>query len=225
MPTIASRARRVGALASVAAAAALFAATALAAPARQGTVSASSPVYSWDGGPANGSGQGVAALRCTPLVYECEDTLVEVKDAGDLLAEIKAGDSANDLDVAIYKSDAQGTTDSEPGADNPDTEDVSTNKDAKATLRKAQPGFYVVRVRIFDGIRATWKGTATLKPAVAPAPEPAATPTPEPTATPQGEQPKKKSAKERRNACKKKAKKIKNKRKRSKAMKRCKKIR
>jgi hypothetical protein len=228
MPNFATRARGLRGLAALVAALTLLAASAFAVPARQGVVSASAPVYAWDGGPANGSGQGVAAVRCTPAVYECEDTLVEVKDAGDLFAEVKGGDGANDLDVAIYKSDANGTTDSAPNADNPDAEDVSEGKDAKTTLKKVQPGFYVVRVRIFDGVQAAWKGSATLKPPVGAAPAPAATPTPAPSTTPppQSEPPKTKpSAKERRNACKKKAKKIKNKRKRAKALKRCKKIR
>ena len=208
------------------AASGLVAATAFAVPARQGTVSVAAPTYAWDGGPSNGSGQGVAAVRCTPVVYECDDTLVEVKDPGDLYAEVKAGEGANDLDIAIYKSDASGTTDSQPNADNPDVEDVSTGPDAKTTLKKVTPGFYVVRVRIFDGIQATWKGTAILKTPPPPA-APATTPTTPPSTTPaQSEPPKSKpSAKERRNACKKKAKKIKNKKKRAKAMKRCKKIR
>jgi hypothetical protein len=227
MPTFASRARRLAGLVAAAALATLLAATAFAVPARQGTVSAAAPTYAWDGGPANGSGQGVSQVRCTPAVYECEDTLVEVKDPGDLYAEVKAGDGANDLDIAIYKSDASGTTNSSPGADSPDAEDVSTGKDAKTTLKKVTPGFYVVRVRIFDGVQATWKGTAILKTA-APAPAPApATPTTPPASTPQQSEPPKTkpSAKERRNACKKKANKIKNKKKRAKAMKRCNKIR
>ena len=226
MPTFASRARRLAGLVAAAALATLVAATAFAAPTHEGTVSAAAPTFAWDGGPANGSGQGVAAMRCTPAVYECEDTLVEVKDPGDLYAEVKAGDGANDLDIAIYKSDASGTTNSAPNADSPDAEDVSTGKDAKTTLKKVTPGFYVVRVRIFDGIQATWKGTAILKtppPATAP---PATTTPPTTTTPPQSEPaPAKPSAKERRNACQKKAKKIKNKKKRAKAMKRCKKIR
>ena len=206
-----------------------LAVTAFAAPAREGAVSAAVPVYAWDGGPGNGTGRGVAATRCTPGVYECEDTLVEVKDAGDLVAEIKAGENANDLDVAIYKSDADGTTDSAPGADNPDVEDVSTGPDAKTTLKKAAPGFYVVRVRIFDGIQATWKGTATLKTPPPPVTPPATTTPPASTTpAPQSSTPTKPAAKERRNACIKKAKKKfkgkKNRKKRAKAIKRCKRI-
>jgi hypothetical protein len=215
--------RRLAALV-VAGASLLVAATALAVPARQGTVSVAAPVYTWDGGPGNGSGQGVAAARCTPGVYECEDTLVEVKDPGDLYAEVKAGANATDLDIAIYKSDASGTTAGDPvNGDKPDAEDTSTGKDAKTTLKKVTPGFYVVRVRIFDGIQAVWKGTAILKtppPPVSAQPAPAPTATPAPAAAP----PAKPSAKERRNACKKKAKKIKNAKKRKKALKKCNKI-
>jgi hypothetical protein len=229
MQTTASGARRLGAVAAVAAFVVLLATTALAAPARQGAVSASAPVYSWDGGPANGSGAGVAAVRCTPAVYECEDTLVEVKDAGDLLAEIKAGAGANDLDVAIYKSDSSGTTAGDPvNGDQPNAEDTSTGKDAKVTLKKAAPGFYVVRVRIFDGVQAVWKGSATLKVPAPPPPPPAPAVTPPPPASEPANtpaKPSKPSAKERRNACMKKAKKIRNKRKKAKAVKRCKRIR
>jgi hypothetical protein len=213
----------------VAAVSVLLAATAFAAPVREGAVSASAPVYAWDGGPGNGSGQGVAAARCTPVVYECEDTLVKVDDPGDLVAEVKAGEGANDLDVAIYKSDESGTTDSAPNADNPNAEDVSTGKDAKTTLKKVTPGYYVVRVRIFDGVQAAWKGTATLK--VPPPPVPPATTTPPATTAPApaSSTPSGPSAKERRNACIKKAKKKfrgkKNAKKRAKAIKKCKKIR
>jgi hypothetical protein len=226
--TFASRARRLGAVAAVAVLAVLLATTAFAAPAHEGAVSASAPVFAWDGGPGNGTGAGVAAVRCTPAVYECEDTLVEVKDAGDLLAEIKAGDGANDLDVAIYRSDASGTTAGDPAnGDAPNAEDTSTGKDAKVTLKKATPGFYVIRVRIFDGVQAVWKATATLKvpPPPAPPAPPAAAPAPTTEPAPAAAKPSKPSAKERRNACAKKAKKMKNKRKRAKAMKKCKRIR
>ena len=206
-----------------------IAAVATAAPAREGSVSATAPVFSWDGGPSNGSGQGVAATRCTPGFYECDDTLVQVKDPGDLVAEVKAGEGANDLDIAIYKSDESGTTDSAPGADNPNAEDTSTGKDAKTTLKKVTPGYYVVRVRTFDGIQATWKGSATLKVPPPPvSPPPATTPPPATAPTTQTAPATKPSAKERRNACIKKAKKkykgSKNRKKRAKAIKRCKRI-
>ena len=212
---------KIGAVAALAVAATL-AGTAFAAPARQGTVTAAAP-YAWDGGPGNGVGHGTTAVRCTPGVYECEDTLVELKDAGDLLADIRAGSGSNDLDVAIYKSDSSGAVASDPvNGDSPSAEDTSTGKDAKATLRKATPGFYVVRVRFFDAVQGAYKGTASVKTAAAaPTPVPAASATPTPTATPAKPKP---SAAQKRAACKKTAKKIKNKRKRAKALKRCKKI-
>ena len=218
-------ATRMGRLATVLVAGvlAVLAATALAAPVRQGTVSAAAPVYAWDGGPGNGSGQGTAAVRCTPAVYECEDTLVEVKDPGDLTAVIKAGDGANDLDVAIYKSDSSGTTAGDPvNGDQPNSEDISTGKDAKTTLKKVAPGFYVVRVRIFDGNQAVWKGTATLS---FPFGGPTGPTGPSGPTGPAGTPKHKPAAKERRNACKKKAKRIKNKKKRKKRLKKCRRIR
>jgi hypothetical protein len=224
MSIFAPRLRRLAIVVTAGVLAAL-AAAALAAPARQGTVSASAPTYNWDGGPGNGNGLGTAALRCTPSVYECEDTLVEVKDPGDLYAFIKAGEGANDLDVAIYKSDASGTTASDPvNGDQPDAEDISTGKDSRTTLKRVNPGFYVVRVRVFDGADAVWKGTATLLlPGAGPT---GATGPSGPTGPtgPAGTPPSKPAAKERRNACKKKAKRIKNKKKRKKALKKCRRI-
>lgn len=218
--------RRTTTALATAALSGMLAVTAFAAPAREGTVSATAPVFTWDGGPNNGSGQGVSAVRCTPAVYECEDTLIKVENNGDLLAEIKAGEGANDLDVAIYKSNEAGEVSDERGADSPDAEDISTGADAKTTLKRVTPGYYVIRVRTFDGIQAVHKGTATLKvppPPAPPATPPATTPAPKPAA------PAKPSAKERRNACIKKAKKKfkgkKNKKKLARAVKKCKKIR
>jgi hypothetical protein len=212
----------------------VLAATAFAAPAQEGVVSAATPVFAWDGGAHNGAGAaapptGFNFVRCTP-VYECEDTLVELKDGGDLTAEAKAGEGANDIDVAIYNSDADGNIpDDPPGPDDaPLAEDISTNKDAKTTAKKLKPGFYVIRVRFFDSMQGAYKGTATLKTAVAPAPAPAlaAPAAPAPTAAPAPEPASKptqsKAGAKERKACQKKAKKIKNKRKRAKALKRCK---
>jgi hypothetical protein len=226
--------RRLAALVT-AGASVLLAATAFAAPAREGAVSAAAPVFAWDGGPHNGFGgttpTGFGYVRCSPA-YECEDTLVEVKDAGDLVAEIKAGEGSSDLDVAIYKSDADGATpDDPPGPDDaPLSEDISEGKDAKTTARKLKPGYYVVRVRFFTAQQGVYKGTASLKvppPPVAPAP---GAPAPAPPATAPASTPTQtKSGAKARKACIKKAKKKfkgkKNRRKRAKAIKRCKRIR
>ena len=214
-----------------------LATTAFAAPAREGVVSAAAPVFAWDGGPGNGavpSAAGGGQVRCTPGIYECEDTLVEVKDAGDLRAEIKAGDGSTDLDVAIYASDSAGTAPQGSAADagDPIAEDISEGKDAKATAKRVKPGFYVVRVRFYAATAGVYKGTATLVTAAAPAPAPAApaapaaqpAPSAQPAPTAQPQPASKPKSSKKRKACEKKAKKIKNAKKRKAALKRCKKI-
>jgi hypothetical protein len=199
-------------------------APAFAAPARTVAVSGEGPVATWDGGPGNGAGTP-GATRCVRAIYECEDTLVEVRAAGDLLAEIKAGSGSEDLDVAIYKSDSAGTAPSgdarDPGT--PVAEDISDGKDAKATARKAQPGFYVVRVRFYKATAGTYKGTATLKvpPPVSPAPAPATPAAPAPAAAPKPAAQQKPKPKKSTAACRRKAKKVKNAKKRKAALKKC----
>jgi hypothetical protein len=200
-------------------------APAFAAPARTVAVSGEAPVATWDGGPGNGAGTP-GATRCVRAIYECEDTLVEVRAAGDLLAEIKAGSGSEDLDVAIYKSDSAGTAPSgdarDPGT--PVAEDISDGKDAKATARKAQPGFYVVRVRFYKATAGAYKGTATLKvppPAVSPAPAPATPAAPAPAAAPKPAAQQKPKPKKSTAACRRKAKKVKNAKKRKAALKKC----
>src|SRR4051812_44930824 len=112
------------ALVTVLVLAAISAATALAAE-RTGAVSAAAPTFAWDGGPGNGVGPDVPAgwgqLRCTPQAYECEDTQLDVKDAGKVTILIAAGAGSEDLDVAVYKMKDDGTADSgdDPSADSP----------------------------------------------------------------------------------------------------------
>lgn len=207
----------------------------LAAHERTGTLAAATPVFAWDGGPKSGGGQGesvpLAAARCTPA-YQCEDTLLEVKEAGSLTIEIKAGSGSNDLDIRLYKSDESGAAPGNPNtagapgqppADNPITEDISDNADAKVTVKSIKPGFYVAQVAFYSATGGTYKGTATLAPfSTAPAvTPPAATPTPTPTPAPAKKAKKKKVTKK---SCLKKAKKIKNRKKRARAQKKCKKI-
>ena len=219
--------RRVAALVAIGASA-LIAATAFAAA--DGTISASAPTYAWDGGPGNGAGAGTAAVRCTRAVYECHDKLIEIKDSGILTVEIKAGSGVTDLDAALIKSDADGANSNPPPGDdsaNVLAEDVSTKADAKFVFKKAVPGFYVLRVRVFDAAQGVWAGKATLAvPTAEATPEP--TTTAPPAAVPPAQAtpaPKEKAnAAKKRKACQKKAKKIKNKRKRAAALKRCKKI-
>lgn len=213
---------------------------ALAEPKHKGVVSASTPTFTWKGGPGTGLGIGSPpaatgiSFRCREDYYECEDILVEVKDAGTLAWTIKAGEGSSDLDVRIYKSDASGAKTGEPIA-----QDIEVGADAKAST-KVTPGFYVAEVAFFEASEGVYDGTAALSGFAAPAdpgptpptstpPPPSPTPTPSSTPAPSSQQqpnPGSSSAKTRAayKKCMKKAKKVKNKKKRSKALKKCKKI-
>ena len=213
------------AVAATLAALAIFVAPAHAAPNRTTTMSASALTYTWEGGPANGVGQngtggspvGFATFRCMQVLYECDDTLVELKEGGALTADIKAGSGSNDLDVRIIKSDSSGTADA---AENGIAFDEQTNADAKVTAKGLKPGFYVVRVLFFNAVQGTYDGMLTFAPPPPPAPAPAPLPavTTPPAAKPPAKKPSKKAA------CQKKARKIKSKSKRKKALKRCAKL-
>ena len=214
------------ALVAIVATVTLCEAPALAAPNRTTTLSSSALTFAWDGGPGNGIGQngtggtpvGFATFRCTQVVYECDDTLVELKEGGALTADIKAGSGSTDLDVRIIKSDSAGTADP---AENGIAFDEQTTADAKATAKSLKPGFYVVRVLFFNATQGTYKGTLTFAPPPPPAPVVAPAPVPAPAVTKPAPAKKKTSKKA---ACQKKAKKIKNKSKRKKALKRCAKL-
>jgi hypothetical protein len=232
--------------------ASLFALLAVPALAADGTISATTPVYSWKGGPMNGVGNsavptGLGYIRCTPA-YECDNENLEIKEAGSLTIVIKAGSGSNDLDLRLYKTDESfaapgaggaGTAgtpaDSAPGATEVG-EDITTEKDAKVTVKSIKPGFYVAQVAAFNATAGTYDGTATFTPApsaAAPAPAPGATATPAPSTgggtTPAAQQPKPasnnsaaaKKKKKAKAACNKKAKKIKNAKKRKAALKKC----
>ena len=151
-----------------------------------------------------------------------------------------------DIDGALYKADKDGnkTGDSLTGTDCGTGVTVE-----KCSAKGLQPGLYVVEVSFFLADEATYKGTADLVTSVPPtppaapaAPEAPAEPAPQPGSEPApasyqppppaqpyvAEEPKKpattkkkKSKKAKRAACNKKAKKIKNKGKRKKALKRC----
>jgi len=220
-------------LAIVAALSALLAVPALAA---DGTLSASTPTYGWEGGPVNGAAPGepvpFAPARCTS-VYQCDNEHIEIKDGGTLTIDIKAGSGSNDLDLRLYKSDAEGSA---PGvqnpaapADPPIAEDIRTEKDAKVVVRNIKPGFYVAQVAAYNAQAGTYTGTATLAPPPPAAPAPGTTaPAPSTTApttqtTPSSGQTQADEAKRKKKlkACNKKAKKIKNAKKRKAAQKKC----
>jgi hypothetical protein len=202
---------------------AVCAAVALAAPDRSGTVGPASTSYTWDGGPGTSAGADVPGAGgvsvgnqagCVDGVADCEETLIKVEADGKLLVTATASQPARDgIDLYLYRSDASGTYDSSQ-ADLADGAGASTTGTEKITIT-AKQGYYMALVKFFDAQNETYKGTATFTSSE--------TATASPTPSPDAMQPKPAGGKSKRAACVKKAKKIKNKHKRKKAIKRCKK--
>ena len=180
------------------------------------------------------------------LALNLESSEAEAAQGVPLVCEDTPCASYQDVDGNLYKSDASGAkqgdslTNGDADAGEPD---CATSFPSETCKLKVQPGFYVLEVTYYAAVEAPLKGTAELIGAAAPAapvtetpasppssePQPQTQPQPQPQPQQQPQQaqpaPKKASAKQRRAACTKKAKKIKNKGKRKKALKRCKKIR
>ena len=218
----------------------LSASLAVPALAADATLSAATPNHSWEASGMMGGGQGATVpmgnARCTPA-YQCHNTHIEVKDAGTLTVDIKAGEGSNDLDVRLFKSDEAGTAPGSPATDDTATSPVAaderTEPDAKITVRGLKPGFYVIQVAAYSAANGSFTGTANLAVSgAAPAPAPGATPpattppstepAPQQTSpTPQQNQADDAKRKKKLAACNKKAKKIKNAKKRKAAQKKC----
>ena len=135
-------------------------------PSRKGDLSGAA-AFAWDGG-------GVTGLPVVAITDD--DTLLNVTQDGKLTVRLSdAADTAVDLDVLVYKSNAAGDAVGEPIVTGEEAgSDESVTKDVVA-------GLYLVRVTGWASVEGTYRGKATLAvPAPAPAP-PAATP-PAPTA-------------------------------------------
>ena len=208
--------------------------------AADGTLSKDAPTFGWDGGPGSGhyepeSGFGTYFFGCgapVPNFYDCEDTVLEVKDKGTLKVAIDAAADDSDLDLWLYRSDAEGEYDI-------DDEDAyvaaqaDESGDESVIVPDLAPGFYVAHVEFYSAFQETYAGTAELSgfladppptppPVTVSAPPPAAPAPPPPPAQPAAPAAKKPS---KRAACLKKARKIKKAKKRKKAIRRCKKLR
>jgi hypothetical protein len=184
-----------------------------------------------------------------PAGNDCQDIVLDVTDKGDLKVTL-AIDGAQcvpdpsgffgdcvagypDIDIYPYKSDATGKTSGDPLT----TDGATSSPTETFTLKGLNPGYYDMHVEFFNGVQATYSATAELLNAQAPVvvpppgqtasgtpapqPTPAASPTPTPTPTPAPAPAAKKKHKAKA-SCAKKAKKIKNARKRKAALKRCK---
>ena len=205
------------------AALAIAAPSALAAADQSFELTATAPTAKWEGAAQVTRGAPVydetsrTALGCDTPARPCDDVLLKVTEAGKLAIKVEGAAAAagtTDVDLYVYKSDAEGT----------EGEKLATaaNSGPDATSVKVTPGYYLARVDYYNAYGAGYAGSATLSGFAAPvAPVTAAPVAPPPApAAPASTTTTKKPSK--RAACIKKAKKIKNKRKRAKAVKRCK---
>jgi hypothetical protein len=213
--------------------------SAMAAPDREGKVSAASPAFNWDGGPGTSIGANVEGaggvsvgnlVGCFEGIADCEDTLIKVETAGTLTVTTDVESTDDELDLYLYPTNAAGEFDNQ-------AEDMAAGGGAGTTgdekiVAKVKPGYYMAHVKFFLAQGSTYKGAAVLSGFSAPAPAPAAvvpnatTPAPAPAAQPAPSSSSKPAAKKpsKKAACQKKAKKIKNAKKRKAALKKCSKI-
>jgi hypothetical protein len=146
-------------------------AAAVAEPARESTLSAAAPVFTWEAtGTATGTDAGnpfqLAGQECNDAGFPCDDTLLKVDELGtlEIISDADDGVDANtrpDMDLYLYESNAAG----EPGKLIKASE--TPNPDEKLTQKVTKTGYYLVRNKFFSGVQVTYKGTATLKPGAA----------------------------------------------------------
>ncbi|HEV2999169.1 MAG TPA: hypothetical protein VGW75_00415 [Solirubrobacteraceae bacterium] len=134
------------------------AATALAAPNREASLTPGGPGYGWDGGPISGGAlfaEVGAVVPCGPG-KECDDTLIRAPQRGQLVVEIDSPDAhpGQDIDLYVFESDEEGT----PGRQLKS----STTATSKESVTVNVPGgIYLARVVAAAAADATFDGTAT----------------------------------------------------------------
>ena len=137
--------------------------TSSAAPDRTLRLSRQSPSATWTSD--IGVGPFVSAfpvawdlVRCTEPAFQCDDTLLELSQGGDLEIKVVGGGPAAHPDLytlglRLFRSDASGTKRSEVR-----TESLNNRQRARAL----PPGFYVTEVSWMEGV-GNYTGTATLR--------------------------------------------------------------
>jgi hypothetical protein len=191
----------------------------------QAAMSSAALKFEWEGQPQISHGAPLynedarTAIPCsTPAARPCETALFKVEEAGKLILGVdgEAGTGGTtDVDAYLYKSDAAGTQGEKlqtAAASGPDTVSVG----------KAVPGFYLLVIDYYHGYNSGYKGVAKFTPS---APVIAAPPAPVtipavPVAAP-AQEAKTAPAKKKPATCASKAKKIKSAKKRKAAVKRC----
>lgn len=137
----------------------LTAAPALAAPTRTFTLSESDATFSWTSQPATGA-QGAVPCASDGVCDAPQDVgLIKADDPGTLVVTTAAsGPSTQDVDLALYASDAQGNV----------GELIMDSAGADATERTSvmvpEPGYYLAVVRYYTAVQGTFRGVATLHP-------------------------------------------------------------
>jgi hypothetical protein len=126
-------------------------AVAEAAPDRELTVSLAAPDVRWDGGPVT------QAPQTGPI--DPDDTLLVLLDGGDLTVTIgEAGPTVVDIDVRLFRADADGAPSGEPLATG-----RTMSPDETLTAEDLPPGRYVARVQGVATVQGTYVGTAGLE--------------------------------------------------------------
>jgi hypothetical protein len=194
---------------------------------REATLSSSATKYEWEGAPHLSRGAPLynetarTSIPCgSGPARECEETLIRLTEPGKLTVKVDGlpgTGGTTDVDLYLYASDDKGTQGDKLGssaANGPDT----------VTVTKAKAGYYLAVADYYHSYESGYKGVATFVSSTPPPPppappvaEPAAAPAPQPA--PQSQPAKKKpSAKA---ACQKRAKKIKSAKTRRAALKKC----
>jgi hypothetical protein len=148
-----------------------------AAPARSATLNADNLKYEWGHGPvliATGYDYvGQLRAMCEDPGFPCDDTLFQLTHEGKLklvataTEDLPGGQNFRpDVDIYLYKSDANGTVGPQVGAG----ETPSASETIQ--INKAAPGYYLLRVAYWSGINTSYTGTATFTPPPPPAPAP-----------------------------------------------------
>jgi uncharacterized protein len=130
-------------------------ASASAAPVQTGTLSATSPTFSWSGGPL--SGASLVGEPCGTS-HQCEDILLHVGDTGRLEVKWEASAPSDQawLSFTLYKADAEGNPDGDPVVDG----GAFDNQGALSAAVKS--GDYVLRVGALLATAATYDAVANL---------------------------------------------------------------
>lgn len=141
------------------AAAVLFAAPAVAAPTKTVTVSETAATAQWDGAPASGV-QGVVPCASDGVCDALQETiLVKADNPGTLVVTTApGGPSTQDVDLALYTSDADGT----PGELIMDS--AGADADERTSTLVPEAGYYLAVVSYFTALEGSYRGVATLHP-------------------------------------------------------------